>query len=474
VKPRDVGTWRDTWADVRRSFADFLAVPSATVAAFLLLAVGTYLLDRHTVGWLEPTRSFLKHRLITDPDTTDTLLGAIAGGVITVTSITFSLLLLAVQQSAAALTSQVLDQFLRRRLNQVYFGVFIGVSLFVLLTLATNDTRVTPVFGSAVALLATLGAMVVLVLLLYTTLNQMRPDRIIEAIHDLTLAARLDQRSMLARTRAEPALRSAPATFTLRSSTSGYVATVDLDRIGKAAQAAPGETEVVLLVALGDYVCYHDPLAEIAAPTSEAARAIGKATRAALSLERQRNLRRDPGYGISQLAGVGWTAISTAKSNPAPGLSAIRHLRDILIRWMEDERTVRGDASDRTAPIPVVYRDDVTQELLSAFESLLIVASESMQHQSAAEVYRSIAAVLDRLPPALQDRAEDVILRSLSALGDHVPARDLDDALREVTIALAKAGRAHAAGKVETARLALAASIGVIGARGARGVKRAG
>jgi hypothetical protein len=97
-----------------------------------------------------------------------------------------------------------------------------------------------------------------------------------------------------------------------------------------------------------------------------------------------------------------------------------------------------------------------------------------MQHQSAAEVYRSIAAVLDRLPPALQDRAEDVILRSLSALGDHVPARDLDDALREVTIALAKAGRAHAAGKVETARLALAASIGVIGARGARGVKRAG
>ena len=80
MKPRDVGTWRDTWADVRRSFADFLAVPSATVAAFLLLAVGTYLLDRHTVGWLEPTRSFLKHRLITDPDTTDTLLGAIAGG----------------------------------------------------------------------------------------------------------------------------------------------------------------------------------------------------------------------------------------------------------------------------------------------------------------------------------------------------------------------------------------------------------
>ena len=468
MKPRDIGTWKDTWADVRRSFADFLAVPSATVLGFIVLAVATYMLDRHAIGWAEPTREFLKRHLITDSDTTDALLGAIAGGVITVTSITFSLLLLAVQQSAAALTTQVLDQFLRRRLNQVYFGVFVGVSLFVLLTLATNDTRVTPVFGSAVALLVTLVAMVVLVLLLYTTLNQMRPDRIIGAIHDLTLAARLAQLPMLARTRAEPALHSAPASLTLRARTNGYIATVDLDRIGKAAKAAPGEAEVVLLVALGDYVCYRDPIAEIAAPTDESARAIGEATHAALSVERQRNLHRDPGYGVSQLAVVGWTAISTAKSNPSPGRSAIRHLRDLLIRWVDEGPAPDSDSADQPAPVPVVYRDNVTQQVLAVFESLLVVASESMQHQSAAELYHSIAVVLDRLPPALQAHAEDVVLRSLSALGDHVLARDLDDALREVTSALRKVHRTEAAGKVEQARLALAASIGKIGARGSR------
>jgi uncharacterized membrane protein len=468
MKPHDIGTWKDTWADVRRSFADFLAVPSVTVLGFILLAVGTYMLDRHTVAWLEPTRHFLKGHLITDPDTTDALLGSIAGGVITVTSITFSLLLLAVQQSAAALTTQVLDQFLRRRLNQVYFGVFVGVSLFVLLTLATNDTRVTPVFGSAVALLVTLVAMVVLVLLLYTTLNQMRPDRIIGAIHDLTLAARLAQIPMLDRTRREAMVHAAPATLTLRARTNGYLAGLDIDRIGKAALAAPGEAEVVLLVALGDYVCYRDPVAEIAAPTPEAAHTIGEATHASLSLERQRNLHRDPGYGVSQLAVVGWTAISTAKSNPSPGRSAIRHLRDLLIRWVDETPAAERDHDDRPAPVPVVYRDDVTKQALDVFESLLIVASESMQHQSAAELYHSIAVVLDRLPAPLQARAEDVVLRSLSALGDHVLARDLDDALREVTAALAKVHRAEAADKVERARRALASSIGVIGARGMR------
>lgn len=465
MKPHGIGTWRDTWADVRRSFADFLAVPSATVFAFLLLAIATYLVDRHTVAWLEPTRTFLKRHLITDASTTDALLGAIAGGVITVTSITFSLLLLAVQQSAAALTSQVLDQFLRRRLNQVYFGVFVGVSLFVLLTLATNDTRVTPVFGSAVALLVTLIALVVLVLLLYTTLNQMRPDRIIGAIHELTLAARLAQLPMLARTRAEPTLHSAPATLTLHAHTSGYVAAVDIERIGAAAMAAAGDTEVVLLVALGDYVCYHDPLARIAAPTDDAAHAIGEATHAGISLERQRNLHRDPGYGISQLAVIAWTAISTAKSNPWTGLSAIRHLRDILIRWVHEAPVADDDPPSR---VPVVYRDRVTQQVLDVFESLLVVASESMQHQSAAEVYHTFAVVLERLPGPLQERAEDAVLRSLSALGDHVLARDLNDALHEVTAALATVGRAEAAAEVERARLTLAASVGRIGSRGTR------
>ena len=59
----------------------------------------------------------------------------------TVASITISLLLLALQQSAANMTTQILDQFLRRRINQAYFGFFVGLALYslVTLTLATVD-----------------------------------------------------------------------------------------------------------------------------------------------------------------------------------------------------------------------------------------------------------------------------------------------------------------------------------------------
>ncbi len=58
MTPRDIDIWSDTWADVRRiqqlsrgAGGDGVPVP--------LLALRMYRLDRHTVAWLEPTRSFL-------------------------------------------------------------------------------------------------------------------------------------------------------------------------------------------------------------------------------------------------------------------------------------------------------------------------------------------------------------------------------------------------------------------------------
>lgn len=103
---------------LRRAFAEFLTIPSLVIAGCLFLAVGTYALDQSEIQILEPLRAVLRGRIFRDAKATSDLLSTIGGSLITVTSITFSLLLLAVQQSAATLTPQVYDQFLRRRINQ--------------------------------------------------------------------------------------------------------------------------------------------------------------------------------------------------------------------------------------------------------------------------------------------------------------------------------------------------------------------
>ena len=142
-----------SWETVRRAFVEFLGLPSLLIVGFLLLAAGTSALDSARIGWLEPVRTTIRVVLFRAAEATSSLLSTIAGSIITVSSITFSLLLLAVQQAAGALTPVVYDQFLRRRLNQLYFGFFVGLAVYMLLILATVNRPYNPVFDRVVAFL---------------------------------------------------------------------------------------------------------------------------------------------------------------------------------------------------------------------------------------------------------------------------------------------------------------------------------
>jgi uncharacterized membrane protein len=469
MRPAASPSGSDNWANISRAFKDFLALPALMVIGFILLAVVVYILDRNSGPALDAVRDVLKHRLITDADATTTLLSTITSAVITVTSITFSLLLLTVQQSAAALTNQVLDQFLHRRSNQAYFGVFVGVSVFALLILATNDTRVTPVFGATMAVILMALSMVMLVMLVYTTLTQMRPERIIEEIHDAALKARRRERLILSRTRRERELTTAPTTMNVVADSNGYLAPLNLDEIGKATSRARGEVEVNLLVCAGDYVCFGDSIAEVAAQNDSDARALVDAVQRALRLERQRDYKIDPGSGVSQLVGLGWTSISTAKSNPWAGLTAIYRLRDLLVRWLQKEDTEAESSSPSKPAVPVVYRDALLEGIIEGFESLLLVSSESMQHQCSAEIWSTIAMTFGRMPLSLQDRTERVILAGLSSLGEQALTRRLDEALKALIQTLRDTRRNETATAVDEALKKFSRTVGELGSRDTRG-----
>jgi uncharacterized membrane protein len=468
-KPADLGL-RRLMATVRRAFVEFLRLPLAIVAGFVLLAAGAALLDHSGgAGALEPVHAALRRYFFRNSESTSGLLGTIAGSVITVTSITFSLLLLAVQQAATALTPQVYDQFLRRRVNQLYFGFFVGLALYTLVILASVDRPYNPVFGAALALVGIVVALMLMILLRYTTINQMRPVVVIDAIHDHVLLARRCQREWLARTRSTARMPAASAVAIVRAEEHGYVVGIDVAALAAIATPDRGEVEIVVPVSLGTFIAFGDVLAEIRA-TALADRddAEGR-VRQAIRVEQQRDLDTDPGYGIEQLAIIAWTSVSTAKSNPAAGLLVLHSLRDLMARWSADdaERELRVDAPEAR----VVYVDDVFARLLDAFETIAVVASESIQPQTMAEIARSFAVLFDRLPEPQRARAEDVIERSLAALGDHVLTAELQRALGELVDALRRAGRSEAAARVDAAVHALARSVGKLGSRATRAVR---
>ncbi len=99
---------------IRRSFRQFLALPLATVIGFVGLSALVYLADGSWSGDRAPHGFAWLGALMGDRAALGSLLATVASSIVTVTSITFSLLLLAVQQGAGALTAQVTDQFMAR------------------------------------------------------------------------------------------------------------------------------------------------------------------------------------------------------------------------------------------------------------------------------------------------------------------------------------------------------------------------
>ena len=442
--------------ELRRAFTEFLTIPTLIIAAFLGFSALMFRLDHLRMDRNWPDLFPGTH------DSIRALLETIAASIITVTSITFSLLLIAVQQGASTLTAQVYDQFLRRRANQAYFGYFTGLALYCLIILAATHPEFTPLYSAIAALLMTVIALYLLILLLYSTIDQMRPVVIVENIRDHTLRARAAQLPLLAAS--ERTAETAPGTgLPVVAADSGYLTLFDPQALVHAARDCTGATHVVLLRSVGDYVSIGERLAEVyvaggSSPDVEPIRRV-------LPLRKQRDLDCDAAFGIEQLTTIGWTSASTSKSNPHPGRLACWNLRDLVASWCETEQfVVPGDGPP--AELKIIYPDNVPTTLLRAFESLAVVASESMQHQTLAAVYRALALAVGCVPKPLKDEVLGIVGRSLAALGDHVLTADLDEAIGELERALAANGLDPT--RLTSARTELANSNGRLNSRATR------
>jgi len=451
-----------TFATIRRGFQEFLRLPVIIIAVFLVLSVATYLLDNANVGWLQPSRQFMSDHVFGDPESTGQLLGAIAGSLITVASITFSLLLLAVQQAAGAMTHSVIDQFLRRRVNQVFFGFFVGLAINALITLATVDPPFNPVFGATNVLTLAIVAIIMLLFLIYLTVHQMRPAIIIQSIHDLTLAARKQQLALIAASRADHQ-GSFAVTLPVTSAESGYLVHIDHERIIGMTTDAGDNYEAEFVNPIGAYVAFGDTIAVIRAADRETAKQVGEAVASAIRIESDQSLEMDPAHGIEQLVTIAWTSISTSKQNPAPGLTVNYALRDILARLAADGYDVERDPTS-----PLVYHDTLLDELFQAFELLAVVSTESMQPQQFAVVAETFTQMYGRIPAEWQARMETAIVHILPGLGDHMLTVRLDRSLGGLIATLQQHGRHDVAAAVNEAQRGMRATIGVLNSRATR------
>ena len=387
------------------------------VVAFACLAALSIVADQtQKVAWLDDARTTAGH--IVGKQAATAALEAIAGGLVTVTSITFSVLLLAVQQTASNLSPVVFDQFIRRRSNQAFLGFFVGLALFSYVVMAAVKDQTPPILGATIATLLTVVALVILLVLVFSTVGQMRPTSVIRAIHDRALTAREEEAVLLRRTR-RSSISPHDVAARYRAQVTGYVTHVDL-RLLESALADAGDAEICLAVTLGDHICFGDTLATVLDGDFDRAESLARCVGAALSVSPQRDLAHDPTTGIDELSNIAWTSGSSSKQNPEVAREALYALQDLAARWFDDGAP-DGSTSFDTPPIAVVYQDTDRDRLLDALHALLVVAHESHQTLLAATVVDAYSALLQRVDAPARKRLRSD-LTAAAALLDAVPA----------------------------------------------------
>jgi uncharacterized membrane protein len=267
------------------------------------------------------------------------MLSTIAGSMITIAGLTFSLTIAALATASTQYTSRVLRNFMRDRHNQLVLGCFVGIFTYCLVVLRTVRGEAEGLFVPSLAvfaalLLALLG-IGVLVFFIHHIASSIQASTVIGAITDESLA--VIERVFPSEGGVDPASEDsleAPCEFpcthawqTVLSQARGYVQNIDTGQLLRIAEE--WDAVVRLDVEPGAFAAVDSPLLSIAN-----ARLLDDGMRAKLcacvSVERFRTVDQELGFGIRQLVDISLKALSPGVNDTTTAAMCVEHLGAVL------------------------------------------------------------------------------------------------------------------------------------------------
>ncbi|MEJ7787744.1 MAG: DUF2254 domain-containing protein [Solirubrobacteraceae bacterium] len=321
---------------LRQDLSQSLAfLPVCVVVLFAVAAVGLGEIDKgldaEAITWA----------FSGDQSAARTVLSVVAGSLITVAGLTFSITIVVLQLASSQFSPRILRTFFGDRITQATIGTFVGTFVYALLVLRSvgsfSEDGFVPRLSVTVATVLAVAAVALLVVFLNHVARLIQVSHVAADLAGKT-GARLDAlyperiggdveeeedgRELVARWRRDPGGR-------VDAQHDGFVRRVTVTQLLRAARDA-GAERVAVLVRPGDFVAVGALLAEVW--PAAAAERCRPAVRQAVVLGRERELHDDAAFGLRQLGDIGIKALSPSISDPATAVTSIGYLRSLLVR----------------------------------------------------------------------------------------------------------------------------------------------
>lgn len=322
-------------ATLERLRSTYWFLPSVLTAAAVGLALLLIAVDRSShdnppwLGWAYGGGA----------DGARALLSAVAGAMITVVSVTFSVLVVALTVSSQHFGPRLLRSFMRDQPAQLVLGTFTGTYAYCLMVLRTVQGDGGDRFSLFVPHLAVAGAVVLALIAVGVLIYYVHHVAVSMQVSEITRRIAHDLERTIERLYpdtigegTEPPVRPPPPvpprSLPLPSRESGYVQEIDSEAL--LGLAGRHQCTVWLAARPGDFVIRGETLAVVHPPPDRDDDALRDGMAAAYVIGRDRTPSQDAAFGVQQLVEVALRALSPSTNEPFTAMAAIDRLGQAL------------------------------------------------------------------------------------------------------------------------------------------------
>ncbi len=332
--------WLQRWDTLRGSL---WFIPGLGVLGALLLSVITLQIDYQlSYEKLSPPAW-----LITTSSAARLTLSSLAGALITVTGVVFSMTMLTLAQTSSQYGPRLLRSFLNQNVTQLTLAVFVGTSLYCMSVLRTireieEGNFFVPHLSVFVGLCLGLMSLLFFVYFIHYTASSIQAESVIRAVsYELDDAIeRLFPESLgddsdgsdaddSASGDSDPNQEKPDSTLLIKADSIGYVQGIDGDRLIELADQL--DTVFYVRAKPGDYIFHGAPLLDVAKDgKDEVEEEFQSKVRETFLTGVRRTPRQDTGCVIKELVEVAIRALSPGINDPHTAVACINSLASAL------------------------------------------------------------------------------------------------------------------------------------------------
>lgn len=344
------------------------------------------------------------------------MLTAIAGSMITVAGLIFSLTLSTLAQISSQYTPRVLRNFMRDRANQMVLGFFVSIFVYCLIVLRTirggDEGSFIPSLAVLMGLVLALVSIGVLIFFIHHIASSIQASNIVRNATEETEAAiqrlfpnELGQEANPSE--AQELLEKAGQLtwLAIPSHTNGYLQSIDEEGLLKLARDLDGV--VRMEHGIGGFVARGAALVSVASYGNERVLVDDKLkdrVNEQFGLGSQRTIEQDAGFGLRQIVDIALKALSPGVNDTTTAIISVDYLGALLAQ-LADRRLAHPLRADDDRVRVIAVRPSFEQFLSTAFDQIRICADGN------AAVYLRMLTALATIEQRIQDPKRSQALR---------------------------------------------------------------